>query len=93
MLSLWALFLLSAMLISWAIEVGARLNLSGNASRSLEAQALACSGVEVAQHPRAKPGSPALVGGFGRNQSFEARITGEGGRLNLRLADTREKIR
>ncbi|HEV2839967.1 MAG TPA: hypothetical protein VGW39_01460 [Chthoniobacterales bacterium] len=83
MLSLWALFLLSAMVISWALEIGARLNMSGNANRNLEAQALACSGVEVAQHPLAKPGSPALVGGFGRNQRFEARITGEGGRLNI----------
>lgn len=83
MLSLWALFLLSAMLISWAIEIGARVSMSGNANRNLEAQALACSGVEVAQHPLAKPGSAALVGGFGRNQRFEARITGEGGRLNI----------
>ena len=83
MLSLWALFLLSAMVISWALEVGARLNMSGNASRGLEAQALACSGAEIAQHPLTKPGSPALVGGFGRNQTFETRITGEGGRINL----------
>lgn len=83
MLSLWALFLLSAMVISWALEVGARLSMSGNASRGLEAQALACSGAEIAQHPLTKPGSPALVGGFGRNQTFEARITGEGGRLHI----------
>ncbi len=83
MLSLWALFLLSAMVISWALEVGARLNLSGHASRNLEARALACSGAEVAMHTLTKPGSPALVGGFGRNQTFEARITGEGGRINL----------
>lgn len=83
MLSLWALFLLSAMVISWALEVGSRLSMSGNASRGLEAQALACSGAEIAQHPSTKPGSPALVGGFGRNQTFEARITGEGGRLHI----------
>lgn len=83
MLSLWALFLLSAMVISWSLEVGGRLRMSGNASRGLEAQALACSGAEIAQHPLTKPGSPALVGGFGRNQTFEARITGEGGRLNI----------
>lgn len=84
MLSLWALFLLSAMVISWALQVGSSLTMSGNASRSLEAQALACSGVEIAQHPDTRPGSPALVGGFGRNQTFEARITGEGGRINLK---------
>ncbi|HEX4640415.1 MAG TPA: hypothetical protein VH252_03460, partial [Chthoniobacterales bacterium] len=30
-----------------------------------------------------KPGSPALRGSLGPNQSYEARITGEGGRINL----------
>jgi hypothetical protein len=83
MLSLWALFLLSAMVIAWAVDVGARLNLSGNARRQLEASALAASGAEVALHPLAKPGSEALKESFGSSQSFEARITGEGGRLNL----------
>jgi hypothetical protein len=81
MLSLWALFLLSAMVISWALDIDSRLTLSGHANRILEAEALACSGAEVAQV--AKPGSPALVGGFGRDQRYEVRITGEGGRLNI----------
>jgi general secretion pathway protein K len=84
MLSLWALFLLSAMVISWALDIDARLTLSGNANRSLEAEALACSGAEVAMYPFTKPDSPALVGGFGRDQRYEARITGEGGRLNIK---------
>jgi general secretion pathway protein K len=83
MLSLWALFLLSAMVISWALEIDSRLTLSGRANRSLQAEALACSGAEVAMHPNAKPGLPALVGGFGRDQRYETRITGEGGRLNI----------
>jgi hypothetical protein len=83
MLSLWALFLLSAMVISWALDIDARLALAGRAQRLLEAEALACSGVEVAMHPQVKPDSPGLVGGFGRDQRYEARITGEGGRLNI----------
>jgi general secretion pathway protein K len=85
MLSLWALFLLSAMVISWALSIDSRLTLSGYANRNLEALAAACSGVEVAmcQNPPTKPDSPALVGGFGKNQRYEARITGEGGRLNV----------
>src|SRR5450432_1364451 len=83
MLSLWALFLLSAMVISWALDIDSRLTLSGHANRILEAEALACSGAEVAMHPNAKPGLPALVGGFGGDQRYEARITGEGGRLNM----------
>jgi hypothetical protein len=85
MLSLWALFLLSAMVISWALDIDSRLVLSGYANRNLEALALACSGVEVAMcpNPPTKPDSPALVGGFGKDQRYEARITGEGGRLNI----------
>ena len=83
MLSLWALFLLSAMVISWALDIHARLTLSGHANRILEAEALACSGAEVAMYPNIQLDSPALVGGFGRDQRYEARITGEGGRLNI----------
>jgi len=83
MLSLWALFLLSAMVISWALDIDARLTLSGHANRILEAEALACSGAEVAMYPNIQLDSPALVGGFGRDQRYEARITGEGGRLNI----------
>ena len=85
MLALWALFLLSAMVISWALDINTRLTISGSANRSLEAEAMACSGVEVAMHPAVKAGSTALRGSFPPNQSFEARITGEGGRLNLKF--------
>ena len=83
MLSLWALFLLSAMVISWAIDIDSRLVLSGQANRALEAEAMACSGAEIAMHPAVLPGSPLLRGGLARNQTYETRITGEGGRLNL----------
>src|ERR1035441_9890184 len=57
MLALWALFLLSALVISWALDIDSRLTLSGNANRVLEAEALACSGAEVALHPLIKPDS------------------------------------
>ena len=83
MLSLWALFLLSAMVISWAVEIDSRLALSGNANRVLEAEAMACSGAEVALNPIIRPGSPNLRRQMEGRQSYEARITGEGGRLNL----------
>src|SRR3954468_10726083 len=83
MLALWALFLLSAMIISWALDIDTRLANAGNANRSLEATAMACSGAEVAMHPFVKAGMPVLHGGFPQNQGYEARITGEGGRLNL----------
>jgi hypothetical protein len=83
MLSLWALFLLSAMVITWALDIDSRLIFSGNASRNLEAVAMACSGAEIAMHPNVKPGSPLLHGSIGQGKKFQARITGEAGRLNL----------
>jgi Type II secretion system (T2SS), protein K len=83
MLSLWALFLLSAVVISWALDIDWRISLSGNANRVLEAEAMACSGTEVALHPAIKPGSALLKGDFGKYQHYEVRIIGEGGRLNL----------
>ncbi len=83
LLSLWALFLLSAVLISWALDIDSRISISGDANRALEAEAMACSGTEVALHPAVKPGSPVLKGNFGKNQRYEVKITGEGGRLNL----------
>jgi hypothetical protein len=83
MLSLWALFLLSAVVISWALDIDSRISLSGNSNRVLEAEAMACSGTEIALHPAVKAGSPVLKGGFSKTQRYEVRITGEGGRLNL----------
>ena len=83
MLALWALFLLSAMVISWALDINGRLSLATRANRIMEAEALACSGAEVALHPLIKPDSPNLVGDIGDRGTYEARITGEGGRLNL----------
>jgi general secretion pathway protein K len=83
LLALWALFLLSAMVISWAMDINSRLTSASQANRIMEAEALACSGAEVALHPYVKPDSPNLVGEVGDRGTYEAHITGEGGRLNL----------
>lgn len=83
MLALWALFLLSAMVISWALEISSEFAISGNASRVLEAEAMASSGAELALDPQVQPGSTVLHGSLGQNQRFDARIVGEGGRLHL----------
>ena len=85
LLALWALFVLSAMIISWALDINSQLTISGAANRVLEAEAMACSGAEVALHPLVKSGSPFLHGSLAPNQSYSARITGEGGRLNLKF--------
>jgi hypothetical protein len=83
MLALWALFLLSAMIITWALDIDSHLIVVGQANRILEAEAMACSGSEVALHPNVKPGSPNLSRRLNSRESYEARLTGEGGRLNL----------
>ena len=83
LLSLWALFLLSVMIISWALDIDSRLKVSGSSNRIMEAEAMACSGAEVALHPNVKTGSPNLIRRVNARESYEARITGEGGRLNL----------
>jgi general secretion pathway protein K len=91
MLALWALFLLSAMVISWTLSINSRLIMSANANRNIEAEAAACSGAEVAMYPNIKPDSQALMGEFGRNQKYEVHMTGEGGRINLRTMLAGEK--
>ena len=83
LLALWALFLLAALVMSWALNIDSRLKISGSENRILEAQAMAASGAEIAMAPTIKPNSPNLQGGFGPRQSYSARITGEGGRLNI----------
>ncbi|HEX3816869.1 MAG TPA: hypothetical protein VHW03_01115, partial [Chthoniobacterales bacterium] len=83
LLSLWALFLLSAMVIGWALDIDSRITLSGTANRGLEAEAAACSGAELALNPDVKPNDSILQGSLVKNQTYHARIVGEGGRLNL----------
>jgi hypothetical protein len=83
LLSLWALFLLSALVIAWAININSRLAFSSNANRVVEAEAMASSGADIALNPIIKPDSSNLhmkMGGGGR---FDVRMTGECGRLNL----------
>lgn len=83
MLALWALFLLSALVISWALDINSRLSISSEGTRMLKAEAVACSGAEVALHPSVKPDSPNLSGKLDNGARYEARITGEGGRLDI----------
>ncbi|MGI8432487.1 MAG: hypothetical protein ACR2MW_09395 [Chthoniobacterales bacterium] len=83
MLALWALFLLSALVINWALDIDSRISLSGNDSRALEAEAAACSGAEIALNPEVEAGDTVLSGSLGKNQTYNARIIGEGGRINL----------
>jgi len=83
MLALWALFLLSALVISWALDINSRLAVSGEGTRMLKAEAVACSGAEVALNPTTTPSSPNLNGMLNGGATYKARMTGEGGRIDL----------
>ena len=83
MLALWALFLLSAMVISWALDINSRLAVSGTASRVLDAEAMASSGADLALHPLIKPDSANLHRQIGNRQGYDVQMTGEEGRLDL----------
>jgi hypothetical protein len=90
MLALWALFLLSAMVISWALDINSRLAVSGNASRVLDAEAMASSGgdvalAEVALRPKDAPSSPNLHRQMDNQEGYDVKMIGECGRLNLNL--------
>jgi hypothetical protein len=85
LLSLWALFLLSAMVIAWALNINSRLAVSANANRVLSAEAMACSGAEVALNPMMKPASANLHTKIGNSERYDVEMSGECGRLNLNM--------
>jgi len=96
MLALWALFLLSTMIISWALDINSRLVVSGNASRVLDAEAMASSGAdvalaEVALRPSAAPSSPNLHRQLDRGEGYDVQMRGECGRLNLKFLTVGEE--
>jgi hypothetical protein len=84
LLSLWALFLLSAIVIAWALNINSRLTISASANRALSAEAMASSGAEVALNPTIKPASANLHRAMG-SESYDVQMTGECGRFNLNL--------
>ncbi len=83
LLALWALFLLSAMVIAWALNIDSRLTVSANANRVLSAEAMASSGAEVALAREITPSSANLHGKIGNGDGYDVQMSGECGRLNL----------
>src|SRR3989440_12992153 len=83
MLALWALFLLSALVISWALDIDSRLSISGEDTRMLRAEAVACSGAEIALHPLVNQGSPNLSVEMDNGRKHEPRLPGEGVALQI----------
>lgn len=83
LLALWALFLLSAMVIAWAININSQLTVSSYANRIVEAEAMASSGADIALNPTIKSDSPNLHMKLGEGEGFDVRMIGECGRINL----------
>src|SRR5215216_426649 len=77
LLALWALFLLSTMVIAWALNINSRLILSTNGSRILAAEAMASSGADVALHPLIQPNSPNLHRQLRSGEGYDVQMTGE----------------
>ena len=92
MLALWALFLLSALVISWALDINSRLAVTSEGNRILKAEAVACSGAEVALNPTTKPNSPNLKGQLNGGATYSARVTGEGGKIDLNWVTLAQNI-
>jgi hypothetical protein len=83
MLALWALVLLSAILFAWIVRINEGIDGVQQANRSLEARAMAHSGLAVAMHPGVTKTSPHLNNRFDHGRSYRVTIESEGGRLNL----------
>jgi len=83
LLSLWALLVLSVAVFGLAKFVNQGIEGVRDANLSLDAKALAHSGLVVALNPDVHPQTPALVADFGQNRGYKARMVGEGGKLNL----------
>ena len=83
LLALWALFLLSAVVLGWAKLIDQDISNLSETNLSLEARALAHSGVAVALHPQVTRMTPQLNATFGKDRSYQVTIVGEGAKLNL----------
>lgn len=90
---LCALFLLTLIVFGLARRVNDELLLAGRDNRALEAKALAYTGLQLALHPLASPRTDALHRQVDARHRYLARITGEGGRLNLNWLLTGEDQR
>lgn len=80
---LCALFLLTLVVFELARRVNDELVLSARDNRLLEAKALAFTGLQIALHPLTSVRTDALHRATDAAHRYDARIVGEGGRLNL----------
>jgi type II secretory pathway component PulK len=80
---LCALFLLSMVVFGLAQRLNQQTFVEGRDDREVDARALAYSGLQIALHPQVTAQTPALHRQIDKQHRFDARILGEGGKLNL----------
>ncbi len=78
-----ALFLLSMVIFGLAARLNQQLFFTRQDNLSLEAKALAYSGLQIALHPQTTVKTPALRRQVDPTHRYAARILGEGGKINL----------
>lgn len=83
LISMWALFLLSAVVFAWVKLIDARIENAFDANQALDARALAHTGVTVALHPQVTRSTPILSDTTGYERAYHATIIGEGSKLNI----------
>ena len=85
LLVLWALILLSAAVFAWAQWIWHDVEMANEASRGLEARAMAHSGIAMALNPAISQASPQLERQLGSDLGYRVRLVSEGGKLNINL--------
>ena len=90
---LCALFLLSLVIFGLAQRVKDDLFMAGRDNQALDARALAFTGVQIALHPLTSIKTAALRRKVDATHRYEARLVGEGGKLNLNWLLTGEDPR
>ncbi len=82
-LVLCALLVLSFVVLALARRVDQAVFFATRETRALDARALAYSGLQFALHPQASARTPALHRQVDRGHGYQARLTGEGGKIQL----------
>lgn len=82
-LVLWAIFILSLVVLGLARRIDQEITLGARDNRGLEARALAYSGLQVALHPLTTIKTPGLIRKVDVAHRYQARLLGEGGKINL----------
>jgi general secretion pathway protein K len=83
LLVLFALFLLTAAVMAFALVVRADLERAGDYNRGVEAKAMAHSGLAIAFNPMVSQKTPGLEEQLNAQMGFRVRIVGEGGKLPI----------